>query len=82
MYICLNVKPLKKCMYFCTKISDLVMNYVHHGKNHPFQEVEYGYMFVNIFVDKYDYLTNVFNNAVFSRRKLTIEPTRKLEFYI
>ena len=35
---------------FCTKIYDSIKYSVHHSKNQPRQEVEDGYIFVNIFV--------------------------------
>ena len=60
MYLFPDVKPPKRVCTFHTKICDLIQNYVHHGENQPRQEVEDGYIFVNVFVEKYDYLANNF----------------------
>ena len=50
--MCLNVKPIKKSVYFCTKIYELINNYFIRDENKPCQEVEDGYIFVNIIVGK------------------------------
>ena len=41
---------LKSVCNFGTKICYLIKNYVHHGKNQPYQEVEDGYISVDVFV--------------------------------
>ena len=48
LYLCLYVKCPKIVFNFRTKIADSVKNYAHHGKKQPHQEVEDGYIFVNI----------------------------------
>ena len=45
---------------FHTKMCDLIHNYVHHGENWTRQDLEDGYIFVNIFGGKSDYLANIF----------------------
>ena len=79
MHLRLDVKPLKNSFTFHTKICDLIQNYVHHGENQLRQEVEYGYIFVNILWVKYDYLANNFYATILSRHTLEIDPTVHLE---
>ena len=62
---------------FCTKVCDYNQNYVHRGKNNPHQEVEDSYIFINNFVKKSGYLTNIFYVTLLSRRTVIIEPTGK-----
>ena len=50
MYLCPNVKTLKRVCTFHTEICDFIHNYFHHGENQPRQEVEDSYIFENIFV--------------------------------
>ena len=66
-----------------TKICNLIKNYVHHGKNQPYQEVGDGYIFVNIFLkEKSDYLTNNFYDTPLIRLTVMIGLTIKSEFFI
>ena len=44
------LKIYKRGCNFVTKLCDLIKNYLHNGKIQPRQEVEEGYIFVNIFV--------------------------------
>ena len=46
----LMLNPQRSVCTLHTKICDLIHNYIYHGKNQPCQEVEDGYIFVNIFV--------------------------------
>ena len=39
IYASLNVKAVKSVYILCTKIFYSIKNYVHHAKNHPYQEV-------------------------------------------
>ena len=74
----LIVKLLHKCIYLpYIKKCDLIQNTAHHGKKKPCQEVEYGYIFVIFLQNKSDYLTNIFNGTLLSKRTVTIDPNRK-----
>ena len=42
--MCFNIKAIKRVCTFPTKICDLIKTYVHHGKENPCKEVEYGYI--------------------------------------
>ena len=41
MYVCLNVKSLKRVCNFCTRISESIKNDAHHDGKQPHQEVEH-----------------------------------------
>ena len=78
MNVCVNVKPLNVCMYFCTKICDAIKNYVHHGKNHLRQEVKDAYIFLNYFVNNNMTIRPIiFYGAILIRVTVTIDPTGK-----
>ena len=55
----------------------MIKNQINYGKNQPLQEVEDGYIFVDIFVKKYYSYKNYFYGAVLSRHTVSIGPNTK-----
>ena len=73
MYVCLNVESPKKCMSFDTQICGCINIYIEHGNKQSYQEIEYGYIFVNVFVK----LDHTFYITLLIRHTLMIDPNRK-----
>ena len=70
IYVCPNFKVLKKCMSFDTKICGSINNHVHHVNKNPHQEIEYGYIFLNVVVK----LDRIFYAALLIRDMVMIDP--------
>ena len=68
---------------FLTKICDSIKSYGHNCKKQPRQEVEDGYIIVNIFVkEQSDYLTNIFLWCIEKKSTVIIDPNIKPGFFI